>query len=104
MHLIEKMADSGVDALSLDSLKSGVDLTEVAKRVNKNTMIMGNINPVGTILCGKPNEVKDDVIELLKSMDSFENFILSTGCDLPQNVPLENINSFMKTGKKYRIQ
>ena len=104
MHLIEKMADSGVDALSLDSLKSGVDLTEVAKRVNKNTMIMGNINPVGTILSGKPNEVKDDVIELLKSMDSFENFILSAGCDLPQNVPLENINSFMKTGKKYRIQ
>ena len=105
MHLIEKMVDSGVDALSLDSLKSGVDLTEVAKRVNNNkTIIMGNINPVGTILSGKPNEVKDEVIELLKSMDSFENFILSTGCDLPQNVPLENINSFMKTGKKYRIK
>lgn len=103
MHLIEKMANSGVDAISLDSQKAGVNLPEVAKRVSKDIIIMGNIDPAGTLLFGKPHEVKKEVIELLDSMHTCENFILSTGCDLPQSVPMENIDIFMKTGREYKI-
>ena len=41
MHLIEKMAGSGVDALSLDSPEAGVDLPAVARKVSDKVMIMG---------------------------------------------------------------
>jgi len=91
MHLIDKMIESQVDAISLDSPDVGILLPEVAKIVKNDTIIIGNINPAGTILKGRPEEVKNEVNELLKSMDFYPNFVLSTGCDLPQEVPFENI-------------
>ncbi len=102
-HLIEKMVDSKVDAISLDSPESGVDLPSVAKRVNREVIIMGNINPTGHILNSKPEMVEQEVRQLLKRMDPYPNFILSTGCDLPQETPLDNISAFMNTGRQYRI-
>ncbi len=103
MHLIDLMADSLVDAISLDSAKVGVDLPEVARRVGDRTIIIGNIDPTGAILTGTPAEVRDEVEALLRSMDFCPNFILSTGCDLPQEVPFENIGAFMEAGRNYRI-
>jgi uroporphyrinogen decarboxylase len=47
--------------------------------------------------------VREEVSSLLRSMDSYPNFVLSTGCDLPEDVPLENIAAFMQTGREYRI-
>ena len=104
MHLTEMMVDSGVDALSLDSPSAGIDLPAAAKRIKNETILIGNIDPTGTILTGTPEQLEEEVIQLLKSMDFFENFVLSTGCDLPQKVPLENITAFMKAGKNYRVK
>ena len=104
MHLIEKMEESGVDGLSLDSHEAGVDLPEVAKRLKNDTILIGNLNPTGTILNGTPEKVQEEVTELLQSMDFYTNYILSTGCDLPQDVPVENIQAFMDTGRQYRIK
>jgi uroporphyrinogen decarboxylase len=103
MHLIEKMVDSQVDAISLDSPKAGVNLPAVAKRVGDKVIILGNINPTGHIFKSTPENVEEEILELLKSMEHCPNFVLSTGCDLPQETPFENIDTFMKTGKNYRI-
>jgi len=103
MHLIEKMAGSGVDALSLDSAESGVRLPEVSEKISEDVIIIGNICPTGTLLMGKPEKVKQEVLELLISMGAYPNFILSTGCDLPQETPIENILAFMDAGRNYRM-
>ncbi|MFZ0454128.1 MAG: uroporphyrinogen decarboxylase family protein [Ignavibacteriaceae bacterium] len=103
MHLVKKMAETGVDALSLDSPETGVDLPAVAKIISSDVMIIGNINPVGALLNGTSEDVENDVQNLLKNMEPFSNFVLSTGCDLPQEVPKENICAFMETGRNYKI-
>ena len=103
MHLVVKMASAGVDAISLDSPAAGVNLPAVAEELHDSVVVMGNINPTGSILFGKPEEVKHDVKELLTSMESYPNFILSTGCDLPQETPPENIDAFMKAGREYKF-
>ena len=103
MHLVEKMCEAGVDALSLDSSEAGVNLIEVAERIPKDVVIIGNISPIGSILKGKQDKVRKEVNELLKNMQPYPNFILSTGCDLPQETPLENIRVFMETGRNYKM-
>jgi uroporphyrinogen decarboxylase len=103
MHLIEKIAESGVDGLSLDSKYAGVDLTAIAEEVPDNIVLIGNMSPTRTIVYGRPEEVKKEVKTLLASMDNFPNFILSTGCDLPLETPLDNISAFMETGRSYTI-
>jgi uroporphyrinogen decarboxylase len=103
MHLIQKMVDAGVDALSLDSPEIGIDLKKVAKKISPEIGIIGNVNPVGSLLRGTPKDVFDEVNELLELMEPYPNFILSSGCDLPQEVPTENILAFMSAGRNYKI-
>jgi uroporphyrinogen decarboxylase len=104
MHLVSTMAESGVDAVSLDSPAAGVDLRAVARGLPSEVVIMGNISPTGTLLRGRPVEVEAEVTELLRQMDPYPNFVLSTGCDLPQETPLENIHAFMRAGRRYRLK
>ena len=103
MHLIEKMVDSQVDAISLDSSEAGVDLPHVAELVNDEVILFGNINPTGHILKSRPEAVENEVMQLLKAMEPYSNFVLSTGCDLPQETPFDNITAFVNTGKNYKI-
>ena len=103
MHLIEQMVASGVDGISLDSLPAGVDLPAVAAQVPEEVAIIGNISPTETMLNGREEEVEKEVFELLEQMKTFPNYVLSTGCDLPQEVPLRNIHAFMNAGRKYRL-
>ena len=102
-HLIEKMVESEVDGLSLDSKDAGVDLSKIAKNIPENIVLIGNISPSRTIVYGSPKEVKEEVKALLKSMGSFSNYVLSTGCDLPLETPTDNISAFMETGRNYVI-
>lgn len=104
MHLVKKMCESGVNALSLDSAEAGVDLSEVARLISDDVILIGNISPTETLLNGCSVDVEKEVIQLCKSMEEFPNFILSTGCDLPQETPLENIHAFMKSGRSYKIR
>ena len=102
VHLTDAMAETGVDAISLDSPEAGVDLPAVAQTLSSDLVIMGNINPTGTLLNGSPDAVESEVNDLLERMDAYPNFVLSTGCDLPQETPRENIQAFMQTGRRYR--
>ena len=103
MHLVNAMAASGVDALSLDSAEAGVDLPAVAESVPENMVLIGNLNPTGSILHGLPDDVVRDVNKLLAIMSGYGNFVLSTGCDLPQETPADNISAFMKAGRGWVV-
>ncbi|MDM7925901.1 MAG: uroporphyrinogen decarboxylase family protein [bacterium] len=98
-HLIDKMVESGVDALSLDSREMGVDLPSVAERVKGKVGLVGNISPTETILKSNPDAVEKEVRQLLEAMAPYENFVLSTGCDLPRGTPVQNIEAFMRAGR-----
>ncbi len=99
MHLIEKMCAAGVNGLSLDAPETGVDLAEAARRAPEDVAIIGNISPVGNLLHGTPRQVEADVRALLGKMKEFPHFVLSSGCDLPQETPIENIKAFMRAGR-----
>ncbi len=97
-HLLKVMADTGVAGLSLDSM---VDLKKAAEIVGPQVMLIGNLSPI-EMLTANPNEVYIQTMEILEKTKSHPPFVLSTGCDLPQDVPLENIDAFIKAGKDWR--
>lgn len=103
MHLIEKMCEANVNALSIDSKEAGVDIVSIAEKIPEDVIVIGNICPTGKILTGSSEEVMKEVTDLLDVMKDYPNFILSTGCDLPQEVPIENIKAFMKAGRTFRF-
>lgn len=99
MHLIDAMVEAGVDGLSLDSAEAGVDLPQVAEMVPEDVVLIGNLSPTGTLLNGTPDAVRQEVQALLDAMAPYPNFVLSTGCDLPPETPLDNIQAFMEAGR-----
>ena len=100
--IIDLMANTGAAALSLDSPATGVNLSDISRKFSSLPVLMGNINPSGSILTGSPQEVESEVHNLLDSLKDVPKFILSTGCDLPQATPLANIKAFFEAAKNYK--
>ncbi|MBN1266621.1 MAG: uroporphyrinogen decarboxylase family protein [Anaerolineales bacterium] len=94
-HLIEKMVATGAEGLSLDSM---VDFSAIIRQLPEDVVLIGNINPVEIMLLAKPEEVHARTRQLMDQMNGFPNFILSTGCDLPEDTPFDNLDAFMSAG------
>lgn len=94
--LIPSMIKVKVVGLSLDSL---VNLKSISPIVPKDIAIIGNIDPV-MLLQSTPERIEEATRKLVEEMRGVENFILSSGCDIPVGTPLENIDAFMRAGRK----
>ncbi len=98
-HLIDQMCALSVQGLSLDA---DVDLPRIAPQVPESVVILGNVDPVHVIARGTPERVRSSTLELLDAMDGVPNFVLSTGCDVPYEAPLENITALVDIAKRHR--
>lgn len=98
-HLVEGMCKSDAVGLSLDA---PMNFKELSEKVPKNIKLIGNVDPVRVLLQGTSEEVEKYTREFINTMDGVENFVLSTGCDLALETPLENIEAFMKVGREWK--
>jgi uroporphyrinogen decarboxylase len=97
-QLIEEMCATGVSGISVDA---AVDIKSIVDKVPQNVLILGNLNPVGTVMNGTPQEVVEETKELLDRLSDVPNWRFCTGCDLPPDTPLENINAMMEVLENY---
>lgn len=91
-HLITEMEDAGPEALSLDKQ---VDFVEARSRLKDETVLIGNIDPVFLASCKHPEEVRQMSQKLYKALGGGNNFILSTGCDVPENATIDNLKAMV---------
>nr|WP_312579271.1 uroporphyrinogen decarboxylase family protein [Sedimentibacter sp.] len=97
--IIEDMVESGCDMLSIDNR---VDLSYTKEKVGSKVPILGNVDPVEVLILGTRNDVDVAVRNCIsKAYDSPCGYILASGCDISGNVPLENIDQFMISARKY---
>lgn len=96
-HLVSKMVESKVWGLSLDS---EVDFKVIKSRIPEDMYLIGNLDPVTIFLQGTPDEVRKATRELIIDMKGMDNFIISSGCDIPLETPLENIEVFMEAARE----
>jgi uroporphyrinogen decarboxylase len=82
------MISTGIDGISLDSM---VDFAEIKKIVPEEIFLIGNLDPVNVIAYGDKTVVENNIKILLQVMNDRNNFVLSTGCDLPEDADLHNI-------------
>lgn len=91
--LVPLMCKTGVQGLSLDS---PVDFLDISKDVPEDIVLIGNLSPVDVLLNMDYKGVYHETVKFLKSTSHMQNLILSTGCDLPPETPLENVSAFMQ--------
>jgi uroporphyrinogen decarboxylase len=95
-HLLDMMVRTGVDGLSLDS---PVDLGVALAAAPDDVVVIGNVDPVGTMLEGDASAVTVAALALLEEFGDRPNYVLGSGCDLPIETPLENIDALMEAGR-----
>ena len=78
-----------------------VDLGIARKIYGPKQILWGNLNPAETLLFGAPDEVEEEVREIIESTGKVGAFMLSLGCTLPPGVPHENVDAIMRARDKY---
>jgi uroporphyrinogen decarboxylase len=73
------------------SLDSKVDLPVLARRIPRDRLILGNLDPVDIVAYGETEQIRLETRQLLHNMADKENFVLSTGCDLPMDTKMGNL-------------
>ncbi len=71
---------------------------------NLSIIISGNLDPSATFVSGTAESVFRETMELLKATEKYSNFIISSGCDIPPNAKLENVDAFFKAVEKYNCR
>lgn len=99
-HCTQSMIDSGAKALHFGNK---CDMVETLKQVPQNKIVMGNLDPVGIFKMATPQQVYDETFNLLSRTTPYNNFIISTGCDVPPGINPENISAFYQAVKKFNL-
>ncbi|RJP73157.1 MAG: methylcobamide--CoM methyltransferase [Ignavibacteriales bacterium] len=71
-----------------------IDIVGVLNEVPGNILVLGNLDPVGVFKLSDTETIYNETLNLLERTAMHKNYIISSGCDLPPGVPLENVNAF----------
>lgn len=98
-HMTLDLVESGCNMLSIDNR---VSLFDTKKLVGDRLPIVGNVDPVEVMMLGSKEDVYAGVKKCIEDgYDSPKGYLLSTGCGIPINTPIENIDAFMAAARKY---
>ena len=81
---------------------NSVDMeSDIIAKVPATTLVMGNVDPAGILRMGTPEKVREATLSLLERCAKYQNFQLSSGCDIPPMTPWENIKAFFAAWEEY---
>ena len=76
----------------------GADMVKMLEALPKNCIIMGNISPSGVFNSSSgPWKMRRATQALMASCIDFDNFMISSGCDVPGDTDFGNIKQFFLT-------
>ncbi|MBR3597363.1 MAG: uroporphyrinogen decarboxylase family protein [Clostridia bacterium] len=85
---------SGLNA-DIIHLGNAINLKKALEVLPYDKIVMGNVNPV-LFRTGTPDDIKTDVKRVFDECSIYENFMISTGCDVPAASKWENINAYFE--------
>lgn len=71
-----------------------VDMPNTLSQCPRDILVMGNLDPTSVFRMGTPDFVYEKTQKMLESCSSYDNFIISSGCDIPLQTPQDNIDAF----------
>lgn len=75
---------------------NAVDMQAVLQATPADILVMGNIDPAGQFASGTVESITAATRELMEKCGDYENFVPSSGCDIPAHAKWENIDAFFK--------
>ena len=86
---LESLVQTGADIIDLDWM---VPIEKAVDLLLPNQVVCGNFDPVSILLEGTPEDVFEAAVECIQKGQG--RLILSPGCEVPVNTPVENVAAF----------
>lgn len=83
------------------SFGNAIDIEEMLKALPSDRLIIGNIDPAGVIRGGTPEIIEKETLALLERCSKYPNFALASGCDIPPQTTMENLEAFFAASRKF---
>lgn len=80
---------------------NGIDMVSALNGCPKDALVMGNIDPVSVLKMASSQQVYEQTMQLLTDTAAYPNFVLSSGCDTPPEIPFANIEMFYQALNDY---
>lgn len=102
VHILDEMAASGCDVLEIDAR---TDMERCLQVVSPTIALWGNIDPVGVLEEGTPEQVRQEALRILCLMKEHgrTRFVLSSGCTLTPGTPAENLHALIETARDFGV-
>jgi len=90
--MISSLCSIGADILHFGN---AVDLVPILEKAHRDIVIMGNLDPV-LFSTGTPEKIEEELVRIFSSCSKFDNFMISSGCDIPANAKIDNLDTYFK--------
>lgn len=97
-HCTKAMLSTGAYAYHFGN---NINIVDVLKECSDDILIMGNLDPVSIFKYSDADTVYHKTKSLLERTASYPNFVLSSGCDTPPDIPFGNIDAFYRAVKEF---
>lgn len=78
---------------------NAVDMKEIMTRTPADILVMGNIDPAGEFAGGTAESITAATRSLMEKCGGYQNFVPSSGCDIPAHAKWDNIQAFFAAVK-----
>ena len=76
------------------------DMPKILEQMPKDVMILGNISPSAVFKADSSHRMAVSTQNLLVQCMSYDNFMISSGCDIPADTSIKNIDTFFEVVEK----
>ncbi len=80
---------------------NSVSMKDMLEKFPKDIPVMGNVDPAAVLKNGTPGKVREETLRIMAECSKYENFIISSGCDIPPLTPWENIKAFFNAVEEF---
>lgn len=98
-HIVDLLPEMGIIVLLMFDPKN--DIGFFKEKIGNRVCLKGNLNPLKFLRFGTPDEVKKEVKRLLGSAKKNGGFVLSTGGEMADGTPDENIFAAIEAVEEY---
>jgi len=97
---LELFPETGATCISLDHK---TDIAKAKEILHGKMCFAGNVDPVHIMLQGTADDVERVCRQIIETAGTDGGFVLMPGCDIPPNVPYENIQRFINVAKEWKL-
>ena len=78
-----------------------ISLKDMLEKFPSDIPVMGNVDPATVLRKGTPEKVREETLRIMNECSEHENFVISSGCDIPPLTPWENIDAFFNAVEEF---